>query len=99
MTAPELAYDADCLAFANELGALLVKVAEAGARKALEHMPPHPSDRGNGEILNTRETAALLKVSIATLHRLGLPKHYVGCMPRYLRSEVLAWIAKQKGTL
>ncbi len=98
MNTSELPGDTDLLTFANALCALLVKAAEAGARKALEQVPLAPSDGDNGEILNTRETAALLKVSIATLNRLGLPKHYVGCMPRYLRSELLAWIAKQKGT-
>ncbi len=98
MNPPESSNDADILTFANALSALLVKAAEAGACKALEEMPPPPSGGGNGEVLNTREAAAL-KVSIATLHRLGLPKHYVGCMPRYLRSELLAWIAKQNATL
>jgi hypothetical protein len=48
------------------------------------------------EVLTRSEAARLLRVSIATLNRLrDIPRHRVGCVPRYLRSELMTWLAAQ----
>lgn len=47
------------------------------------------------DILDSAGACEFLGVSRATLHRLrkeGLPQHRVGDSPRYLRSELLAWV-------
>ncbi len=49
------------------------------------------------EILTRRECAALLRVSLGTLDRLRLPRHLVGCSPRYHRDEIVAWVRAQSG--
>lgn len=50
------------------------------------------------EVLTQSDVAALLRVerhTIPKLIELGLPCHHVGSRRRFLRREVLAWLAAQ----
>ncbi len=82
-------------AVASALSALLLVAGEAGAHIAFKQLPAHAKVDNNVEVLTTREAAALLRISVSTLHRSGAPMHYVGCAPRYLRSELLGWVANR----
>ena len=59
------------------------------AASALAAQPP--------EILTRKQAAELLQVSLAKFDRLrDLPRHLVGCSPRFLRSELVAYVAGSK---
>jgi len=49
------------------------------------------------EVLTVNETAAFLKVHRSTLYRLiekeGMPCHMLGSDRRFIRAELLAWLA------
>jgi excisionase family DNA binding protein len=49
------------------------------------------------DVLTVDDVAELLKCSPKTVPTLGLPSHKVGRFRRYLKAEVLAWIAAQPG--
>jgi excisionase family DNA binding protein len=67
----------------------------------LHTSPPTPAAAEADELLTTKETASLLKVSTVTVwdwqKRGILTKHTVGNQVRYLRSEVLAAVLKKQG--
>lgn len=46
----------------------------------------------NSPWLTQRELAARLRVSVSTVLRMRPPSHRVGCVPRYHRDEVDAWL-------
>ena len=53
------------------------------------------------EVLTSEEAAELLKVNVATLHRMPVPFATIGTTlkrprRRYLRSSVLAWLKAQE---
>ena len=47
--------------------------------------------------LTQRQLARHWQCSIATIGRLRPPRHLLGASPRYLRSEVDAWLASRTG--
>lgn len=51
---------------------------------------------GAGEVLSRREAAAFLRVSVRTLDRLELPRVYVGRSPKYLRDDLLRFLAGRR---
>ncbi len=54
---------------------------------------------GAAEVLDANGVAALLRVSRATIYRLvateNLPCHPLGSDKRFLRAEILEWLAKR----
>ena len=47
------------------------------------------------EFLTRRQAAAVLQVSLATFDRLKVPRHLVGCSPRFLLDELRDWVRAQ----
>lgn len=75
---------------AEELEALILKALERAGLAAPVSEPP--------AVLDALEACELLRISRAKLHRLrkeGLPDHRVGDSPRFLRSELLAYVEAQ----
>ena len=73
-----------------ELEAMLERAAEEGARRALRLVAP------TSEWLDATEAAKLIGVSRDYLRRLDVPVHGSRRKPRYLRSEVEAFIATRR---
>ncbi len=50
------------------------------------------------DVLTQREAAALLRMSVSSVIRHGdsIPHRRVGCVPRYSRQQLLAWIKGAK---
>lgn len=74
---------------------------EGLARRTAEHVLAEVAPQPAPEILDVSSACAVLLVSRTTLHRwrsMGLPTHMVGDTPRFLRSELIAWIAEHRGT-
>jgi|APSaa5957512622_1039677.scaffolds.fasta_scaffold295801_1 excisionase family DNA binding protein len=58
-----------------------------------------PDESMTDEVMTAAETAAFLKIHRATLYRMieaeGIPCHRLGNDRRFIRSEVLAWLASR----
>jgi excisionase family DNA binding protein len=61
---------------------------------------PAPALSTEGDILNAREAAQLLNVSVASLYRAlqrqGVPSFQIGGTRRFRRTALLAWTARQE---
>ena len=73
---------------------LTALVSDAVTQALTESAPVAPP-----EVLDVIGAGELLNISRTTLHRLregGLPHYFVGDSPRFLRSDLLRWIASNK---
>ncbi len=48
------------------------------------------------EILTRTEAAEYLSISVRQLSRLEIPRHYIGRSPRYLKDDLLTYLAQTR---
>jgi len=85
---------------ADPLSALIDAAAARAVDAALERISALQT-APRAEVLCEEDVCALLQVSRPTLHRLrgdGLPFALLGCVRRYVRADVIAWVRAQLPT-
>jgi len=81
---------------APQIAIVQIEQLEELARRTAEHVLTEVTPQPPPEILDVTSACAFLLVSRTTLHRwrtMGLPTHMVGDSPRFLRSELINWVA------
>ncbi len=78
----------------DELERIVADAAEAGARRALDAREP------SSEFLDAVGAGAVLGIGARAVqklaHREGFPAHHIGRSLRFKRSDLLAWMERQR---